>query len=299
MLIDKNKLKGMLCGAFYGDAYSLGGHWVYDTDEILNANLKLTECNNPLSTYHPTKNKGDFTHYGDQMFWLLQSLASEKKFSLIDFGNTWNNNMQTYKGYIDGASNHTLEKLAIEKNYFACGSLSSDLSAVSRIFPIIVKYHDQPDEMQEAIKLHTILTHMNKDLVQIGNFFGELALALLHGGDLEKSIESSYKHFGANILIWVEEAKKALHLDTKVAIKQLGQACSAKGAFASTIYILLKYQNSFSDALRENMLAGGESSARGMIIGALLGSMYTADSLAVEKQINQNQEIEKLLEEII
>jgi len=301
MPIDKNKLKGMLFGAFYGDAYSLGGHWVYDTNELLNANLNLDECNNPLSSYHPTKVKGDFTHYGDQMLWLLESLATEQKFSLIDFGNTWNNNMKEYKGYIDGASNHTLEKLANEKNYFACGSLSSDLSAVSRIFPLIVNYHNEPDEMQEAIKLHTILTHMNKDLIQSGNFFGELALALLRGGDLEKSIEASYKHFGENIISWVEQAKEVLHLPAKEAIAKLGQACSANGAFASTIYILLKYHNNFNDALRENMLAGGESAARGMLIGGLLGIIHNEDVLNTpsKKQINKNYEIEELLKKII
>ena len=155
--------------------------------------------------------------------------------------------------------------------------------------------------MQEAIKLHTILTHMNKDLIQSGNFFGELALALLRGGDLEKSIEASYKHFGENIISWVEQAKEVLHLPAKEAIAKLGQACSANGAFASTIYILLKYHNNFNDALRENMLAGGESAARGMLIGGLLGIIHNEDVLNTpsKKQINNNYEIEELLKKII
>ncbi|PHQ90012.1 MAG: hypothetical protein COB42_05855 [Sulfurimonas sp.] len=298
MPINKNKLKSMLYGAFYGDAYSLGGHWVYDTQELEDAQLNLDACNNPLSAYHPTKVKGDFTHYGDQMFWLLESLVQEKRFSLVDFGNFWHENMKEYTGYVDGASKHTMEKLAAKKDYFACGSSSSDLSAVSRIFPIIVHYAHSADDMQEAVKLHTILTHMDKDLIQVGYFFSELALALLHGENLEDAIESSYRHFGESILAWTELAKEALTLDTKEAIQKLGQACGVNGAFASTIYILLKYQDNFAQALKENMLAGGESAARGMLIGGILGIIHAKD-VSYKKQINKNEEIENLLNELL
>lgn len=301
MPIDNNSLKSMVYGAFYGDAYSLGGHWVYDTQEIKNVSFDLDACNHPLSNYHPTKSKGDFTHYGDQMLWLLQHLVKEDRFSLVDFGDTWHQNMKEYTGYIDGATKHTMEKLSADRNYFACGSGSSDLSAVSRIFPIILKYHDSLDDMQEAVKLHTILTHMNKDLVQAAYFFSELAIVLLNGADISKSIESSYKHFGDNIREWTEQAKAVLELDAKEAIQGLGQSCGINGAFASTIYILLKHKDNFALALKENMLAGGESSARGMIIGAILGIIHSKSVLSGPflQQINKNKEIEKLVEKLL
>ena len=301
MPIDNQQLKAMLYGAFYGDAYSLGGHWVYDTNELKNVDFKLNECNHPLSSYHPTKTKGDFTHYGDQMFWLLQNLVKEDRFSLVDFGDVWHENMKTYTGYIDGASKHTIEQLNTDRNYFACGSSSSDLSAASRIFPLILKYHNSTDDMQEAIKLHTILTHMDKDLVQAGYFFSELAISILNGVSLEKAIESSYKHFGKNIRKWTEKAKTAQTLPTNEAIQKLGQSCNIHGAFASTLYILLKYQDDFAQALKENMLAGGESSARGMIIGGILGILHSKDVLNSNymKQINKNQDIEKLTEQLL
>ena len=295
------KLTAMMHGAFYGDAYSLGGHWVYDTQVLEEAKLDLNGCNNPLSSYHPTKQKGDFTHYGDQMFWLLQSLVDEGVFSLVDFGDTWHKNMQEYDGYLDGASKHTMEKLAQDRNYFACGSSSSDLSAVSRIFPLILKYHNTPDEMQEAIKLHTILTHMNKDLLQAAYFFSELASLLLNDTEITKAIDASYKYYGDNILSWTETAKSMLELDAKEAIEKLGASCGVNGAFSSTIYILLKYKDNFADALKENMLAGGESSARGMIIGALLGIVHAKEVInsGCIKQINKDQEIEKLIKKLL
>ena len=301
MSINNLKLQGMIFGAFYGDAYSLGGHWVYDTIEIENACFDLSNCNNPISPYHPTKSKGDFTHYGDQMFWLLQDLVKEDKFSLVDFGQRWHTNMQIYTGYIDGASKHTVKKLSEEKNYFACGSSSSDLSAVSRMFPIILKYNDSLLDMQEAIKLHTILTHMNKDLVLSGAFFCEVSVAVLNGADLEKTILESSKHFGDNILQWTQKAQEALEINPKEAIHKLGASCSVNGAFASTIYILLKYKDNFFEALKENMLAGGESSARGMIIGGILGIVHAKELLSSPciQQMNQYEEIKESISHIL
>ncbi|MDF1876112.1 ADP-ribosylglycohydrolase family protein, partial [Sulfurimonas sp. SAG-AH-194-I05] len=291
MQTNTNKLQGMLYGAFYGDAYSLGGHWVYDTQEIKNASLNLDTCNDPLSTYHPTKKKGDFTHYGDQMFWLLQDLVQENRFSLVDFGERWYVNMKKYDGYVDGASKHTLEKLDESKSFFSCGSPSSDLSAVSRMFPIILKYYDTPTDMQEAIKLHTIVTHMNKDLVMAGAFFSEVTMALLNGGDLDKTLQESSQHFGDTIKQWVQDAHNAYDLDTQEAIQKLGVSCGVNGGFASTIYILLKYKDNFKQALKENMLAGGESAARGMLIGGILGIIHFEDSLKCKEQMNKNKEI--------
>ena len=296
----QEKLEAMLYGAFYGDAYSLGAHWVYDTKDIENACLDLNACNNPLSSYHRTKCAGDFTHYGDQMLWLLEDLAEHKIFSLVDFGERWYKNMQSYDGYIDGASKHTLAQLSESKNFFSCGSSSSDLSAVSRMFPIIFKYHDSVDDMQEAIKLHTIVTHMNKELILTANFFSELTIALLHGASLQQSIEENSKHFGENIQKWTQEAKALLEVDTKEAIKELGQSCSVDGAYASTIYILLKYENDFARALKENLLAGGESSARAMIIGAILGLLHHKSVLQsnIKNEMNQRKKIESLVNKL-
>lgn len=298
--MNTKKLQAMVYGAFYGDAYSLGAHWIYDTELIQNASLNLSSCNKPLSDYHPTKKAGDFTHYGDQMLWLLEDLVKEDRFSLIDFGERWYTNMQNYDGYVDSASKHTMQKLSESKNFFACGSGSSDLSVVGRMFPIILKYHNSLEEIQEAIKLHTIVTHMNKDLLFAANFFTEVTIAVLNGASLSQTLEDCSKHFGENIQTWVKEANDSSGLETVEAIKKLGQSCGVKGAFASTIYILLKYENNFRLALKENLLAGGDSSARAMIIGAILGIIHHKELLDDDftKQINQMDKIESLVNKL-
>lgn len=235
------------------------------------------------------------------MLWLLQDLVEEGMFCITCFGNKWHKNMKEYTGYIDGATKHTMKQLDIHKNYFTCGSKSSDLGAVSRMFPIILKYRNSIESMKDSIKIHTILTHTNKDLIQVAYFFSQLVMGVLAGLDLEEVINSSCENFGDNISKWIQEAKWAQALDTKEAILKLGQSCSVNGAFASTIYILLKHKDNFKEALKANMLAGGDSSARGMIIGAILAIVHSKEVLegSFVKQLNKDEEIESLVNKLL
>jgi len=298
--MNDEKLHSMLWGAFYADAYALGAHWVYDVDEIKNSTLDFSTCNNPLTSYHNDKKAGDFTHYGDQMLWLLESIALEKEFSLVSFGSRWCEYMQSYNGYIDGASTHTLSKLKESTNYLSCGSSSSDLSVVGRMFPILYKYHESLLEMQEGVKLHTIFTHMNKDLVDSAAYFSEVMLSVLNGSEVDTAIENSAAHFGDNVARWVLLGQKSLHLDTTQAISDLGQSCSVKGGFSAVIHLLLKHTDNFDMAMKENVLAGGDSAARGLIVGAILGVKFSQQVTGdkYKKQLNQKEKIENLIEMI-
>jgi len=47
------------------------------------------------------KSKGDFTHYGDQTFVLLESVGQTKGFELQDFATRWKRLFEDYKGYFD------------------------------------------------------------------------------------------------------------------------------------------------------------------------------------------------------
>ena len=264
-------LEAMIWGAFYGDAYALGAHWVYDTDEIAQSGLDFSTCNAPITEYHAGKKAGDFTHYGDQMLWLLESIALEGQFSVVDFGSRWYAYMQEYSGYIDGASKHTFEALTKSRNYLACGSSSSDLSIISRMFPVIFAHHNQPDILPEAIKLHLIFTHMHKESLQAANYISEVTLSLLQGTSMQEALTQSIEYQSDFVERSLLLAQKSLHLDSNRAIKELGQSCSIKGAFSATLHFLLAYDN-VKEALKANVLAGGDSAARGMIIGALFGA---------------------------
>ena len=70
-----NRIKAAVIGAFVADALSLGVHWVYNTGVIDKKLGRVEHYYDPLTSYHKGKKAGDFTHYGDQMLVLLESVS--------------------------------------------------------------------------------------------------------------------------------------------------------------------------------------------------------------------------------
>jgi len=67
--------------------------------------------------------------------------------------------------------------------------------------------------------------------------------------------------------------------DTRQTIEKFGQMCSVPAALPSTIHLIVKYEDNLSEALIENIMAGGDSSARGMLAGFIIGSYQGIDSI--------------------
>ncbi|MGB5966424.1 MAG: ADP-ribosylglycohydrolase family protein [Sulfurimonadaceae bacterium] len=294
----KNRLQAALWGAFYADAYALGAHWLYDTHQISKSEFDTKRFNDPLTDYHKGKAAGDFTHYGDQMLWLLETIAREKEFNVHIFSITWKTKMSTYEGYIDGASQHTIGALDEGKNSLVCGSNSRDLSVVGRMMPLIYTYHNDMDKMMEYVKLHTVFTHMTKELVESAAYFNELIMAVSMGAEIGRAIEEIALAYSENVQKWVQDGVAKAETESIEAIKTLGQSCSVEGGFAAVIYLLKRFSD-FQEAMEANVLAGGDSAARGMIVGAVLGAYGGMEVLPLNyKAINNADDIAKYIEMI-
>ena len=294
----KNRLEAALWGAFYGDAYALGAHWLYDTEQIASSNLDRQGFNDPLSDYHPNKKAGDFTHYGDQMLWLLEALAKDEAFSIEHFSKQWQTKMQGYEGYIDGASQHTLASLNAGKSSLGCGSSSHDLSVIGRMMPLVYAYHSDMDKMIEYVKLHTVLTHMNKKLIESAAYFNELILAVSMGAGVKRAIEEVALAYSENIQLWVKKGVEKSSHESIEAIQVLGQSCSVEGGFSAVIYLLMRFSD-FQEAMEANVLAGGDSAARGMLVGAVLGASVGMEGIGYHyKSMHAADEIKKYIEMI-
>ena len=107
----------MVLMSFIADALSLGVHWIYNTNVIDKKWGQIKGYIKPQRpTYHPTKDLGDFTHYGDQTLVLLESVSARAGFDLDDFSRRWIQFFDQYDGYIDGATKATLENISSQKD---------------------------------------------------------------------------------------------------------------------------------------------------------------------------------------
>ncbi len=262
------RLKGMLFGAFVGDAYALGLHWIYDTDKLKQETDKLEGYISPSKdSFHSGKRKGDFTHYGDQSLLLLKSIASNHGFALDVFRTHWLTYMSKYEGYIDHASKESLHLLDNKSNY---GSSSDELGGLVRIAPIVYYHFDDPS-LGKYIEKQTMLTHNNDLLKTYGKFVTELLLELIIGKPLIDSVHRVSQNY-PEIALVIQRLETKLSDDTVDVIKDIGQSCSSQFAFPASMYLILKYPTDFEGAMKQNVLSGGDSAGRGMLIGMILGA---------------------------
>jgi len=261
------RLRGLLFGALIGDAYALPAHWIYDTDKIASG-FKNYQGYLPVTNhmFHNDKPKGAQTHYGDQALLLLRSIASTNGFDLKQYKTHWMTTMSQYNDYIDHATKESLSRLASGGN---AGSSSDDLGGFTICAPLIVQHFDDNelfDYLQHALKL----THDDETLHLHATFMTKIILELIIGKPLVKAIYHVAKQDPEYQAI-LDFTLRFISDDEVEAIKAIGQSCSCRFATPSALLIILNHSNDFETAMKVNLLAGGDSAARGMLIGMLLG----------------------------
>ncbi|MFT5698723.1 MAG: ADP-ribosylglycohydrolase [Desulforhopalus sp.] len=291
--IIKNKKKGMLFGAFYGDAFALGPHWIYDTQKIVKTFGQIKTLTPPPPTYHSSKRKGDFTHYGDQALVLLQSVNSMTGFDLKDFKNKWRALFDNYQGYVDGATKQTLKNIAagIED---PVGSASQDLAGASRIAPLIY-FYDDSTQLMAAVEAQTSLTHNNATVMNTAFFFAALTMTVLQGGTVKDALYSTLETVeDENIRRLIERGAKEAGQESVQCLQKFGTACSVEQSLPGTIQILLTYPEDYMGAMTANVMSGGDSAARGALIGMVLGAASPLDE-SYFKEMNSYDMIRNLI----
>lgn len=271
------KAKGMVLAAFIGDALALGVHWVYNTNVIDKKYGRVTEMLPPkLASFHRGKPAGAFTHYGDQTLLLLESVAAANAFDLDRFAADWQNYFKTYDGYMDSATKATQEHFKAGKAADTGGSESDDLGGPARMISLIYRYREDPEGLIDAVRAQTKMTHNGPDVVDTAEFFARTVLSVLQGETPKAAFENvAAHHFNrAPFNEWVTQGFETEAIDSRSVIKDLGQMCEIPAAVPATIHLAVKYQEDLETAMVENLMAGGDSGARGLMAGAILGAYH-------------------------
>jgi len=295
--------RGMIFGSFVGDALALGPHWVYNTNVIDKKFGRVQHYFNPLTSYHAGKIKGDFTHYGDQMLLLLESLTNASGFDQKQFAEAWQSFFNDYGGYRDKATRTTLQNMAERNSLLKSGSSSDDLGGAARIAPVVYRYATDMESAIQAARHQTGLTHNNPAVLGSAEFFVRLAFRALAGEKPSAAISHLLEDRFQNT-----DIAEALSLgmasqdkDTRTIIAEFGQECSTEAALPGTIHVIAKYENDITEALIENVMAGGDSAARGMLVGMVLGAYSGFDALPKDwlDTLNARDKINNFLLQIL
>eukprot|EP00274_Cyanoptyche_gloeocystis_P006654 CAMPEP_0196667108 /NCGR_PEP_ID=MMETSP1086-20130531/64898_1 /TAXON_ID=77921 /ORGANISM="Cyanoptyche gloeocystis , Strain SAG4.97" /LENGTH=317 /DNA_ID=CAMNT_0042004397 /DNA_START=122 /DNA_END=1075 /DNA_ORIENTATION=+ len=312
--------KAAVLGSFVADSLALGAHWVYDSAEIATKLGKVDKLVKPtLTQYHTTKEAGDFTHYGDQTLLLLESVAKHKTYDLKSWADEWHTWAKSYTGYLDHATKETAKKLDEGAAPTAAHSDSTDLSAASRIAPLALLYQSAADlpKFIESAKSQGLLTHGGVGEAASLEFWARV----LHSVVAEKALPSEAMKKAAAAVGDAslaekvqaglasaassgtdEEAVTSFGPVKTFGTKQVatGKSCALPSALPAAVHFIAKYEgrpDGLRAALVENTMVGGDSAARGMLIGAVLGAHLGLESIPKEwlQSLRQLPKIESLV----
>lgn len=270
--------ENIILGAFIGDSLALGPHWVYDQDVIRQKLGRVSSLHAPISSYHPGKNAGAFTHYGDQALLLLRSIRLEGRFDLDSFATSWRQMWESDGtiSYKDGATKATLANLQAGASPLESGSASHDVAGASRMAPLFLLEMEEADFISNVGKL-TGFTHRDPQVLETAEFFARVILSILKGDSMHDALETTmargWKHLPEEWLR-LAAASAASADDDGTVLEGYGLDCSTESAFSGICHLLLRYPEDPATALIENASAGGDCAARGMILGMIYGARF-------------------------
>jgi ADP-ribosylglycohydrolase len=299
----EERAKAMVMASFLGDSLALGAHWIYDTESISRIFGRVDSLLKPgPNSYHAKKERGDFTHYGDQTLVLLESLAEKNGFDLNDFSARWQRLFDGYTGYIDQATRQTRSNYGAGKGAEEAGSSSDDLAGASRMAPLVYCYREDLDQLLEAAMVQTKMTHNNPATVESAEFFSRVVWHVLRDTTPVRAMEDvSKEHYGSSVISrWVEAGLQSASEKSLSAIYGFGQSCHTEAAFPGVVHLIAKYENDLKEALIQSVMAGGDSAARNMMVGMVLGARLGTESLPQEwiSQLRNRDRIAELLGKI-
>lgn len=298
-----NKLHNMVLGALTGDAASLGMHWIYDQPRIAELGGDTPEFQAttvqdfdgvPSYFAHPLKAPGDLTQYGEQVMVLLRALAaSEGSYDQVAFNSAFIAHFGyggTYVGYIDHATRGTLDNLLAGGADRANGAQDTQLPAISRLPALVAA--GQEAHAEAAIRS----TNDTETALTWGRVATAMLCAARDEGTLTAVTAAALKTADTEIRPVLETASAASDQPSTGFIAKTGMACELSYGIPGVLHIL---QNStgYQDALRTNILAGGDSCGRAILLGGILGAIDCVPEAWLEK-LTCRAEAQSLLDQI-
>lgn len=281
------RLRGIVLGALVADSLALGPHWIYKQAEITQRFGRITRLEPPATKYHPGKQAGDFTHLGDQAWLLLRHLAQHGgEFDATRFAQAWRDfwDDPATISYRDHATRTTLKHLAAGQAPVEAGAASTELAGPARgvVLAAVALARDRsPDEVAALLRAQTSFTHRGELVEGLAHFLADALARIVGGTELRAALALALEAASPPVRAAAKTARASAlqDLPTAEAIAKLGLSCNAIVALPACLFLIERHGHDFAECLIENAMAGGDSAARGLVLGALLGATHGVDAI--------------------
>ncbi len=147
--------------------------------------------------------------------------------------------------------------------------------------PLVWWYRQDRDQLLEAVRVQTAMTHNNPAVLAGAAFIARTAWSVLAGAAPQAAMEEALEEGVADIDldIRLRTALESAGKDTRTVIGRFGQMCGIASALPGAVHLISTYADDPKTALIENVMAGGDSAARGMVAGLVLGARHGVDAV--------------------
>ena len=284
------KQKDSTLGVLIADAAALGLHWLYDLERMhkvvaggdptfFTPNSKHYEGQVGYFA-HCGKQAGEQSHYGESYLLNMRHLSEQGKFDTLKFQQDFIACFGpggSFNGYIDKPTRATLDKLKlidlnadVDANAKPSGADDRQVPALTPVSALCASY--STEELSDAVIENAIRVTNNNDLaVSCGLYFSKVLRAVLKGHSISESFATANAPDEIKEKMSEAISMKAVEIDSAAGV--LGQTCDLKDTMPLSAYIL-SHSDSFKEAVKMNVLAGGDSCGRAMMLGAIAGANY-------------------------
>jgi ADP-ribosylglycohydrolase len=147
--------------------------------------------------------------------------------------------------------------------------------------PIALFHGSDAATFIDSARQQTAMTHNHPLVLDTARFFAQAALETAGGADPVAALRSAAGQLpsGSAVTGLVARGFASADKQTTQVISGFGQACDTTEALPGTIHLIVRYPEDLKTALIENIMAGGDSSARGILCGFILGTHNGLDAV--------------------
>lgn len=182
------------------------------------------------------------------------------------------------------------------------GADDTQLPALSKLPSLVCAYTNQ-DNLQTVVDSAIRVTNNNSKAVAFGQASAKIIEAAILTGDPRKAIDAAMDDSTSEVTPLVEQALSSMSRSTPEVTAEWGMACQLSIGFPSAIHSIAR-STSFTEAIRQNIYAGGDSCGRSILIGAVMGACF---GVGTDKgvpdewvlKLSQQQEIQQHLDNLL
>lgn len=162
------------------------------------------------------------------------------------------------------------------------GADDAQLPALTKVPVLVAAYHGNPN-LEQMVEEAVRVTNNNDEAVDWALFLTRLLTWSLETdatiGELESQVKAVLEKSPSHVVTAMEGALKRRGEDPKTVTMKIGPACELNTGVPVAIHNLLT-ADSYTTAVRRNILACGDSCGRAMVVGSLAGALFADDEAA-------------------